>query len=101
MFFGNEKTGVYSPSVQYTMHKMGVNALKNIDVIEAITLNMPNIHFIPMHNPKLGIHFNDDVFIATSEPHGTIEATRTRNDIDKVESRKALERHPAFPYARL
>ena len=74
--------------------------------IPEITLNMPNIHYlpakvspasstIPHHRPLLlliphflprevldatGLHkFEDDVFIPTDEPHGTIQATVTRS----------------------
>jgi urate oxidase len=40
---------------------------------------MPNIHFIPCS--PLNSKFNDDVYFATSEPHGQIEASVTRADV--------------------
>lgn len=46
---------------------------------ESIFLNMPNLHFIPC-NP-VGSSFNNDVYVATSEPHGNIEAVITRKGI--------------------
>jgi hypothetical protein len=34
-------------------------------------LNMPNLHFLPC--APVGCKFEDDVYVATSEPHGNIE----------------------------
>ncbi len=31
--------------------------------------------------PALALQFEDDVYVATSEPHGSIEATVTRGDV--------------------
>ena len=96
-FFGPAATGVYSPSVQYTMHKMAAGVVDNVGEVAAVTMSMPNIHFLPMNNEKIGIRFEDDVFVATSEPHGTIAATVTR----QLGKSTALEGHPTFPMARL
>lgn len=46
--------------------------------VESVFLNMPNLHFIPC--APVGSSFNDDVYVATSEPHGNIEAVVTRKD---------------------
>jgi hypothetical protein len=38
--------------------------------VESVFLNMPNLHFIPC--APVGARFEDDVYVATSEPHGEI-----------------------------
>lgn len=78
VFYGNPTTGIYSPSVQYTLHEMCQEALKRVPEIDSITMRLPNIHFLPYNHDKSGVKFEDDVYIATSEPHGTIQATVNR-----------------------
>ena len=75
-FYGPAKGGVYSPSVQYTLFQMAKCAIQNVPEIESVFLNMPNLHFLPC-TPATS-RFEDDVYIATSEPHGNIEAMVTR-----------------------
>eukprot|EP00955_Chlamydomonas_euryale_P045931 353273-Chlamydomonas_euryale.AAC.24 len=77
-FFGPPKQGVYSPSVQYTMYKMGEAMLDRVQQIESIFMNCPNLHFIPC-NPVTS-SFDNDVYVATSEPHGDIECVVTRKN---------------------
>lgn len=79
-FWGPPKSGVYSPSVQYTLFQMAKLALQRVSAVDSIFLNMPNLHFLPC-NPVTS-KFEDDVYVATSEPHGDIEATITRGDIE-------------------
>eukprot|EP00877_Chromochloris_zofingiensis_P008318 jgi/Chrzof1/373/Cz01g13160.t1 len=74
--FGAPKGGVYSPSVQYTLYQMASLAMERVPQVESVFLNMPNLHFLPCSPP--GSKFEDDVYIATSEPHGDIEAVVTR-----------------------
>lgn len=77
--FGPPKGGVYSPSVQYTLYQMASMALERAPQVESVFLNMPNLHFIPCV-PVGATSFDDDVYVATSEPHGNIEAVVTRKD---------------------
>jgi urate oxidase len=79
-FFGPPQQGVYSPSVQYTLFQMGKAAIEAVAAIESVYIYMPNIHFLPC-NPVNSAPFADDVYVATSEPHGTIETTITRGAI--------------------
>jgi len=74
MFFGPPKGGVYSPSVQYTLYQMGTAAVTRVDGLGQITLTAPNLHFVPASPPGVG-PFADDVYVATSEPHGQITCT--------------------------
>jgi len=76
--FGPPKGGVYSPGVQYTLYQMGLLALQRVPQVESVFLNMPNLHFIPC-NPVTST-FDNDVYVATSEPHGNIEAVITRKN---------------------
>ncbi len=77
-FFGPAKGGVYSPSVQYTLYQMGANAVGKVREVRQITLTAPNLHFIPANVPGEA-PFADDVYVATSEPHGNISATVSRD----------------------
>ncbi|MFS7957484.1 putative factor independent urate hydroxylase [Helianthus anomalus] len=50
--------------------------------ISSIHLKMPNIHFLPVNlsskvNPVI-VKFEDDVYLPTDEPHGSIEASLSR-----------------------
>lgn len=75
-FYGPPKTGVYSPSVQYTMWQMGMAMMDRVPQIDSVFFNCPNLHFIPC-NPVTS-SFKDDIYVATSEPHGNIECVVTR-----------------------
>ncbi|KAK1421180.1 hypothetical protein QVD17_23333 [Tagetes erecta] len=81
-FFGPPKEGVYSPSVQATLYYMGKAVLGRFPDISSIRLKMPNIHFLPVNlsskaNPVI-VKFEDDVYLPTDEPHGSIEASLSR-----------------------
>ncbi|PQQ13444.1 uricase-2 isozyme 2 [Prunus yedoensis var. nudiflora] len=75
-FYGPPKGGVYSPSVQSTLYHMATNVLK-----ATVQLKMPNIHFLPVNlsnKDNTIVKFEDDVYLPTDEPHGSIEATLSR-----------------------
>lgn len=81
-FFGHPKEGVYSPSVQSTLYYMAKAVLGRFPDISSVQLKMPNIHFLPVNlsskeNPVI-VKFEDDVYLPTDEPHGSIEASLTR-----------------------
>ncbi|CAM6084586.1 unnamed protein product [Calypogeia fissa] len=80
-FYGPTRGGVYSPSVQNTLYTMAKEALAKVPEVESIYLNMPNIHFLPVNLPGIGVKFKDDVYLPTDEPHGTIEASLTRKGL--------------------
>lgn len=83
--FGPAKGGVYSPSVQFTLYDMARLALERAPQVESVFLNMPNLHFIPI--APVGAKFEDDVYVATSEPHGNIEAVVVRGKDSKPHCR--------------
>eukprot|EP00201_Polytomella_parva_P021528 CAMPEP_0175042350 /NCGR_PEP_ID=MMETSP0052_2-20121109/2510_1 /TAXON_ID=51329 ORGANISM="Polytomella parva, Strain SAG 63-3" /NCGR_SAMPLE_ID=MMETSP0052_2 /ASSEMBLY_ACC=CAM_ASM_000194 /LENGTH=301 /DNA_ID=CAMNT_0016305143 /DNA_START=64 /DNA_END=969 /DNA_ORIENTATION=- len=78
-FYGPAKGGVYSPSVQYTMYKMAEEMLNRVPEIGSIFFNLPNLHFNP-HRAVGCDKFANDVYVATSEPHGDIECAVSRRD---------------------
>lgn len=47
-----------------------------VSEVDSVFLNMPNLHFLPV--APVTSRFDDDVYVATSEPHGNIEAVVTR-----------------------
>lgn len=69
-----------SRSVQQTLYAMGAAALETPDV-EEIHLAMPNIHHIPVDLTRFGMENRNEVFVATSEPYGLIEATLRRGQV--------------------
>lgn len=80
VFFGPLETGVYSPSVQNALYLMGQEVLRRLPEIKTIKLSMPNLHFLPVNMPTVGVEFEHDVYLPTDEPHGTIEASLTRKN---------------------
>lgn len=66
-----------SRSVQQTLYAMGAAALETADV-EEIHLAMPNIHHVPVDLSRFGLENRNEVFVATLEPYGLIEATLRR-----------------------
>ncbi|KAL8538885.1 hypothetical protein ACS0TY_000766 [Phlomoides rotata] len=81
-FFGPVKGGVYSPSVQSTLYDMAKAVLVRVPEVSQVQLKMPNIHFLPVNLPSKDnpviVKFEDDVYLPTDEPHGTIQATLSR-----------------------
>ncbi|KAK9810412.1 hypothetical protein WJX72_010308 [[Myrmecia] bisecta] len=78
-FYGPPDKGVYSPAVQTTLYQMANAVLDRVPQIGSIFFNMPNLHFLPC-NPVTS-KFDNDIYVATSEPHGNIEATVTRQSV--------------------
>ncbi|KAL6518287.1 hypothetical protein OROMI_033988 [Orobanche minor] len=81
-FFGSAIGGVYSPSVQSTLYHMAKSVLDRVSDVSSIQLKMPNIHFLPVNlsskDNSVIVKFDDDVYLPTDEPHGSIEATLSR-----------------------
>ncbi len=74
-----------SRSVQHTLHAMGEAVLEGrgsgggMAQVEQIHLAMPNIHHIPVDVSRFGLDDRREVFVATTEPFGLIEATMRRS----------------------
>lgn len=68
----------HSESVQHTLHAMGQAVLDTITDVTAIRLVMPNKHHLPIDLSRFGLENRNEIFVATEEPHGLIEATLVR-----------------------
>ncbi len=67
-----------SQSVQHTLWKMGEAALSACPEMARIHLALPNLHHLLVDLQPFGLDNRQQVFVATSEPHGLIEATLER-----------------------
>lgn len=68
-----------SRSVQHTLYAMGDAALSVCDEIRRITLTLPNRHHLVVDLTPFGLDNPNEVFVATEQPYGLIEATVTRD----------------------
>ena len=68
----------YSPSVQFTLRRMGRAVLKAVDAIERVHLSLPNRHHLLYDLSRFGLENPNEVFHATTEPYGLIEGTVER-----------------------
>ena len=73
-----------SESVQHTLYAMGQAVLDTIVQVAAIRLTMPNKHHLPVDLTRFGLENRNEIFVATEEPHGLIEATVARSPAGKV-----------------
>lgn len=67
-----------SRSVQHTLYAMGAAAIERVAAIEEIHLSLPNKHHLLVDLGRFGMENPNEVFVATTEPYGLIEATLMR-----------------------
>jgi urate oxidase len=67
-----------SPSVQFTLRRMGRAVLKAVDTIDRVHLSLPNRHHLLYDLSRFGLENPNEVFQATTEPYGLIEGTVER-----------------------
>jgi urate oxidase len=67
-----------SASVQHTLYAMGEAALARRGEISEIRLVLPNRHHLPVDLAPFGLDNPDEIFVATREPYGRIEAVVAR-----------------------
>jgi urate oxidase len=70
--------GHQSASVQHTLHAMGAAALDACRDLVEITLSLPNRHHLLVDLRPFGLDNPNEVFVATDQPFGLIEATVRR-----------------------
>jgi urate oxidase len=68
-----------SRSVQHTLYAMGRAALGAGADVTAITLTLPNRHHLLVDLKPFGLDNPNEIFVATDQPFGLIEATITRS----------------------
>ena len=66
-------TDHYSPSMQYTLFRMGKAVLEAFPEIEKIWYSFPNVHHIIYNLERFGIENDKEIFHATQDPYGQIE----------------------------
>lgn len=67
-----------SLGVQQTLMAMGDAALEATSSIDRIDFTLSNLHRIPFNLEPFGLTFENDIYVATDEPHGLIKGTITR-----------------------
>ena len=67
-----------SRSVQHTLYAMAEAALAACADVVAITLSLPNRHHLLVDLKPFGLDNPNEIFVATDQPFGLIEATITR-----------------------
>ena len=67
-----------SESVQHTLHAMGRAVLDNVPDVADIHIVMPNRHHLPIDLTRFGLENRNEIFVATQEPFGLIQATVRR-----------------------
>jgi urate oxidase len=68
----------YSPSVQFTLHRLGEAVLESCDAIARARFSLPNRHHLLYDLARFGIENDHEIFHATTEPYGLIEGTVER-----------------------
>jgi urate oxidase len=68
----------YSPSVQFTLHRMGEAVLEARPEVERISFSLPNKHHRLYDLSRFGMENDHEIFQATDEPYGLIEGTVER-----------------------
>ncbi len=68
-----------SRSVQHTLYAMGEAALAACRELSAITLSLPNRHHLLVDLQPFGLDNPNEIFVATDQPFGLIEATIRRS----------------------
>jgi urate oxidase len=68
----------HSLSVQHTLYAMAEAALAACRDVDEITLTLPNRHHLLVDLKPFGADNPNEVFVATDQPYGLIEATVTR-----------------------
>ena len=68
----------YSPSVQFTLHRMGDALLEARPEVEKISFSLPNKHHLLFDLSRFGLENDHEIFQATEEPYGLIEGTVER-----------------------
>lgn len=68
-----------SRSVQHTLYEQADAALAAVPELSEVQLTLPNRHHLPVDMTRFGMENRNDIFVATTEPYGLIEATVRRS----------------------
>ncbi len=67
-----------SESVQQTLYAMGEAALAACDAVVDVQLSLPNRHHLLVDLAPFGLENRNEIFVATDQPYGLIEARVSR-----------------------
>lgn len=70
----------HSVSVQASIWIVGKAILERHPKVESISMSLPNLHHWTVDLRPFGIENDREVYVATTEPHGLIEATVRRSE---------------------
>jgi urate oxidase len=70
----------HSESVQHSIWVIGKAILEQHAEVEEVSMSLPNLHHWTVDLSPFGIENDREVFVATKEPHGLIEATIRRSE---------------------
>ncbi len=70
-----------SPSVQTSIWIMAKAMLERHEELDEVRMVLPNLHHWTVDLAQFGIDNDKQVYIATTEPHGLIEATVRRSEV--------------------
>lgn len=73
-----------SPSVQATMYNMAGDILKQAPLVDTVTYELPNKHYILFNLEWKGIKGNDELFYPSPDPNGLIKCTVGRKATAKL-----------------
>jgi urate oxidase len=76
----------YSPSVQFTLHRMGEAVLEAHPEVQRISFSLPNKHHLLYDLARFGLENDHEIFLATEEPYGLIEGTVERAQVSSAPS---------------
>jgi urate oxidase len=79
-----------SASVQHTLYAMGEAALGGHPELSQIRFTMPNKHHLLVDLSRFGVANENEIFVATEEPYGLIEATVTRKRSRQVDRERRI-----------
>ncbi|XP_064553039.1 uricase [Drosophila montana] len=83
-FAGDPSVGIPSPSVQHTLYLSEKQVLDVLPQVSVVSMTMPNKHYFNFDTKpfqQLVPGENNEVFIPTDKPHGTIYAQLTRKSL--------------------
>jgi urate oxidase len=63
-----------SKSVQHTLYAMAARVIEECDDVEDISITMPNKHHLLVDLSPFGLDNPNEIFVATEEPYGLIQA---------------------------
>lgn len=88
----------YSPSVQYTLYRMGEAVLESHAEIARIRFSLPNKHHLLFDLSRFDLENDHEIFHVTTEPYGLIEGTVERTPVASSPTHDGITVQPGGRY---